>query len=282
LDQSGDPMRWRSQSVDFATDIGNLHAELILPQREEPFPGAVLCHGLGSDHRAMRPCARQIARHGIATLSFDFRGHGKSEGMLDGNEVQDVIAAVEFLRQQPEIDAMRIALVGHSLGAMAAINAAAEVENLSALVSLSSPSEMGGRAEGFLPSLYHKAAQIGSFVLEHPRHGPLPGLGKLEGMISVLWMWFRGYRLYVDWRKSLEIWANLKLSAAFERLGVFPKLFVHCKGDRATSYERVMELYRNVAPPKEFFLAEGGFHTTPLLPGRLRRRWVAWLISALT
>ena len=275
-------MRWRSQSVDFATEVGNLHGELILPQGEEPFPGAVLCHGLGSDHRAMRPCAQQIARHGIATLSFDFRGHGRSEGTLDGNEARDVMAAVEFLRQHPEIDTRRIALVGHSLGAMAVINAAPEVEKLSALVCLSSPSEMGGRAEGFLPSLYRKAAEVGSFIFEYPRHGPLPGMGKLEGAISVLWMWLRGYRFYVDWKKSLDLWARVRLSAAFERLGAFPKLFVHCKGDRVISYQGVLELYRKVAPPKEFFLAERGFHTTPLLPGRLRRRWIAWLVSALT
>jgi len=165
---------------------------------------------------------------------------------------------------------------------MAAINAAAEVEHLSALVSLSSPSEVGGRAEGFLPSLYHKAAQIGSFILEYPRHGPLPGVGKLEGMISVLWMRLRGYRLYVDWERSLELWAKFRLPAAVERLGAFPKLFVHCKGDRATSYQGILELYRMVAPPKELFLAEGGFHTTPLLPGRLRRRWIAWLGAVLT
>ena len=202
--------------------------------------------------------------------------------MLDGNEAQDVIAAVDFLRHKPEIDLGRIAVVGHSLGAMAAIRAAPEIENLSALVSLSSPSGMGGRVEGFLPSLYHKVAEIGSFILEYPRHGPLPGSGKLLGMISVLWMWLRGYRLYVDWEKSLEFWAKAGLSSAFERLGAFPKLFVHCKGDRATSYQGVLELYRKVAPPKEFFLADGGFHTTPLLPGRLRRRWIAWLVSVLT
>ena len=275
-------MKWHSQAVDFAGEAGMLHGELILPHGEVPFPGVVMCHGLGSDRRAMKPCAQQIARHGVAALVFDFRGHGRSEGKLDGNEAQDVIAAVQFLRQRPEIDAGRIALAGHSLGAMAAINAAAEVECLSALVSLSSPSETGGRAEGFLPSLYHKAAQIGSFILEYPRHGPLPGLGKLEGIISVLWMRFRGYRLYVDWEKSLELWAKLRLSDAFERLGVFPKLFVHCKGDRAIPYQGVLELYRKVTPPKEFFLAEGGFHTTPLLPGRLRRRWIAWLVSILT
>lgn len=275
-------MNWHKESMDLATEGGTLHGEILIPKGKGPFPGAVLCHGMGADHRAMRPSAQRLARKGVATLTFDFRGHGKSDGIIDGNEARDVIAALKFLRNHPKIDPWRIALVGHSLGAMAVIHAAAELKHLRALVSLSSPSEMNGRAERFLSSLYHKAAQIGSFIFEYPRHGPLPGLGKLEGMISTLWMWLRGYRLYVDWGKSLEIWANLRLSAAFERLGAFPKLFVHCKGDRAISYQSVLELYRKVAPPKEFFLAEGGFHTTPLLPGRLRRRWVAWLISTLT
>lgn len=230
----------------------------------------------------MRPSAQRLARQVVATLTFDFRGHGQSKGLFEGNEARDVIAAFEFFRNRPNIDPERIALVGHSMGAMAVIRAAAELKGLRALVSLSSPSEMNGRAERFLSSLYHRAAQIGSFIFEYPRHGPMPGLGKLEGMISVLWMWLRGYRLYIDWKKSLELWSGLRLSTALEKLGSFPKLFVHCKGDKLTPYEGALELYRKAGPSKELFVAEGGFHVTPLLPGRLRQKWIAWLVSVLT
>ena len=275
-------MKWQSQSIDFAAENGTLHGELILPEGKGPFPGVVLCHGLGTDHRSMRPSALNIARHGIAILSFDFRGHGKSDGLFDGNEDRDVIAALEWLRHQPKIDPQRIALVGHSVGAIAATRAAAEVEYLYAMVFLSLPFGVNDRSDRFISSVYRKSAQVGSSILEYPRHGPLPGMGKIDGMICVLWMWLRGYRLLVDWEKSLELWSRLEFVIDLERLGAFPKLFVHCKGDKIAPYESVLELYHKTAPPKELFGAERGFHSTPLLPGRLRKRWTAWLVSVLT
>ena len=277
-------MKWHKQSVGLATDDGMLRGELLLPRGEGPFPGAVLCHGFGSDHRAMRPCAQRLVRRGIAALTFDFRGHGRSGGTLDGNMERDVIAAADFMRHHPRVDANRLALVGHSMGAMAVMQAAGQLMDVQALVAISSPSEMSGQVERLLTSIYHKAVQIVSFIFEHPRHVPIPGVGKIEGMIAVLWMCFRGFRLRLDGRKSLEFWhrRGLELASAVEKLGAFPKLFVHCKGDRMTPYEGAMELYQKAGAPKELFLSKGGFHSTALLPGRLRTKWIAWLVSALT
>jgi len=275
-------MKQHSQSIDFTAESGTIHGELIIPEGTSPFPGAVLCHGLGTDHRSMRPSALSLARHGIATLSFDFRGHGKSDGLVNGNEAEDVIAALGRLLHHPKIDPQRIALVGHSMGAIAAIRAAAEAKYFRALILLSFPSAANERAARFLSSVYHKSAQVGSLILEYPRHGPLPGTGKIEGMLCVLWMRLRRYRLHIDWERSLELWSRLRFIVDLERLGALPKLFVHCKGDRIAPYQSVLELYRRAAPPKELFGAERGFHSAPLLPGRLRRRWIAWLVSALT
>jgi len=101
-------------------------------------------------------------------------------------------------------------------------------------------------------------------------------------VICVLWMWLRGYRLHVDWGKSLELWSKLGFVIDLERLGPSSKLFVHCKGDKIAPYDGVLKLYDKATPPKEFLGVERGFHSTPLLPGRLRKRWIAWLASALS
>ena len=275
-------MKWHAEPITLATDNGTLQGELLIPEAEGPLPGAVLCHGGGTDHRAMRPSAQRLARQGIATLAFNFRGHGRGDSVLDGDLEKDVLAALEFMRHHPRIDPDRIALVGHSLGALAAIQAAAEQKHLRALVSLSSPSLMIRGMEKVPSALYHKAVKTGSLLLEFPRIGPIPGLGKIPGLIAMLWMWIRGYRLRIHLQDSLKHWGKLRPSVALEKLGALPKLFVHSRGDRLAPYEVALELYEKAGPPKEFMLAEGGSHATPLLPGKLRKRWISWLVSVLT
>jgi len=260
-------MSWHTESIDFSAGEGRLHGEILLPKGQGPFPGAVLCHGMGSDHRAMRPSAQRIVRKGIATLAFDFRGHGKSEGIVDASIGKDVIAAVEFFGRHPKIDPERVALVGHSMGAVVAIYAAAELKNLRALVSISSPAGIDSRLER---------------RIEFPRFGFVLGLGGLRFLISVLWMWIRGYRLRIDLKKSLGLWGKLNPLTAIEKIGAFPKLFVHCEGDKVAPYEGALKLYEKAGPPKELLVSKGGFHSAPIFPGKLRRKWIAWLVSTLT
>ena len=83
----------------FRLKFGNqvqLHGQVLSPEAAYPVPGAILCHGLGSGQGAVRSSGLSLAKQGIATLIFDFRGHGRSGGILDGNEAEDVVAAVQI------------------------------------------------------------------------------------------------------------------------------------------------------------------------------------------
>ena len=273
-------MRWHAEPVGFSNGEGMLYGELVVPGGEGPFPGAVLCHGMASDHRAMRHVARRLAREGVATLAFDFRGHGKSDGVVDDNIQQDVVAALKFLRSHAKVNPRRVAVVGHSFGAWAAIIAAATFRDLRAMVSISSPGDTETQPDGESASLYQKLTQSGRAVFEYPRCGALPGFGRVTGLVSTLWMLIRGYRARVHWRKALMVGQRVK-SLTLEQMGDFPKLFVQCGRDSVTPYEKALELYERSEPPKEFLLTKGGFHSTPLFPGSVRDRWVAWLVSAL-
>ncbi len=91
-----------------------LKGKIFLPKNsnaDEPVPGAVLCHGFGAAYRVMEAGAQTMAAQGIATLIFDFRGHGTSEGTADGKMVEDVVDAWNFLSQLPEIDSKRMGLI---------------------------------------------------------------------------------------------------------------------------------------------------------------------------
>ena len=82
--------------------------------------------------------ARMLARHGYGVLVFDRRGEGKSEGEpnafgWDGEE--DVKAAVRFLQHRPDVDPERIGGIGLSVGGEMMLEAAAETDDLKAIVS---------------------------------------------------------------------------------------------------------------------------------------------------
>jgi len=273
-------MKWHVETVRFPANDVDLYGEILMPEGDGPFPAAVLCHGLASDHRSMRPSAQRLVRQGIATLAFDFRGHGKSSGTLDGNIRQDIMAAITLLKDYARIDRKKIAIVGHSMGAVAALNAASSVKDIRALAFLSGPADIGGFAELWKP-LQLKAQGTGRNIFEFPKDGALPMTGWFNGLTFRLWMWIRKYRLRVNIEPQAKSWSNLDPVGSVRKLGNLPKLFVHCKGDKWVPYKETLELYEQAEFPKELFLSDRGFHVSPLLPGQLRKRWITWLVSNL-
>ena len=103
---------------------GTLH----LPDGPGPHPAVVFCHGFtgnkGETHFLFVKASRELAAHGIASLRFDFRGSGESEGefsdMTPLTEVSDACRALHVLADQPEVDADRLGVVGLSLGGLVA------------------------------------------------------------------------------------------------------------------------------------------------------------------
>ncbi len=78
---------------------------------------------------------------GFATLRFNFRGVGRSEGEFDDGkgEADDAIAAVRFLTAQKGVRAADAVLAGYSFGAMTAVRAAPRVEEVAAIVTVALP-----------------------------------------------------------------------------------------------------------------------------------------------
>ena len=82
--------------------------------------------------------ARLLAEHGYGVLLFDRRGEGESEGDPNGfgwAGPRDVQAAIAFLRGRPEVDPARIGGLGLSVGGEVLLQAAAESDDLHAVVS---------------------------------------------------------------------------------------------------------------------------------------------------
>lgn len=120
------------EHVNFTTDDGVLvEADLYLPEKT-PAPALLALHQWNSDRTAWRDFARAMRGAGFVVLAIDARGFGgskkSSEGDLqpDRNTQADVDAAVDYLKAQPPVDALRIGIVGASYGASNALVYAAD------------------------------------------------------------------------------------------------------------------------------------------------------------
>lgn len=270
----------RTSAVSFGSGEVKLKGRLLFPEGLDNVPAAVLCHGFGTCSRTVEAPAYMMAGRGIAVLIFDFRGHGKSEGIVDENIVNDVIDAWNFLLACDGIDKSRMALAGHSLGAMASILAAHEVKP-QALIALSCPPEIDGDISKLNFEVPLELLERKDIVNEYPRDGSIPWVTGLAGLISRIWMRIAGYRVRVDWQKFFNIFSKARLSAAIGELKDCAVLFVHCDGDTISPIAAAVALYETAHGPKEIIISQGGFHSTPLLRGNVRRDWTDWTAYTL-
>jgi uncharacterized protein len=126
-------------------DLGNgvkTNAQLTLPAvGKGPFPGVLLIPGsgiadknetLGLVHKSgpnpptpLLQIAQYLSERGFAVLRYDKRGIGANHTILDTNVwgsvtandlIQDTKQALNVLMRQPEVDAKRISVIGHSEG----------------------------------------------------------------------------------------------------------------------------------------------------------------------
>lgn len=92
-----------------------------------PATGAVvILHGAGSCKENHYDFARACIAIGFAAMSFDQRGHGDSEGPMDGRALDDVTSVASLLRRELGRTDVPLALRGSSMGGYLAIRAAAD------------------------------------------------------------------------------------------------------------------------------------------------------------
>ena len=126
----------REETVRFPTGGGVLEGRLAVP--DGATDGAVLCHphpeyGGDMDNIVVVSVAQALRTAGIATLRFNFRGVGASDGSFDGGrgESDDARAALTVLRARLHGGAP--ALVGYSFGALIALAVADDTMRLAAI-----------------------------------------------------------------------------------------------------------------------------------------------------
>ena len=133
------PFPYAVEEVSFvARDGARLAGTLTRPPGPGPHPAVALSTWHGAvdrdqtvaGHKPFAIWADELTRRGFATLRFDKRGVGASEGDFHKtstrDSVDDLAQAIAFLRARPDIDPARIGLMGHSEGSHISADAAAD------------------------------------------------------------------------------------------------------------------------------------------------------------
>lgn len=140
-------------AIEIVSGSYRLPGTLSLPKNLDKAPVVILVHGSGPLDRdetiglnkPFRDLAWGLSEQGIAVVRYDKRTYvygtkwipaGK-EGTYDDETVDDALAAIEWVKKNPSLDAKRIYVVGHSLGGMLAPRIAQRTKALRGIVLLS-------------------------------------------------------------------------------------------------------------------------------------------------
>ena len=110
-----------------AADKTRIQAVYDAAEGTTPGPAVLLVHDYMADSTQWDDSVESLRERGYHVLRIDLRGHGRSDPyekpalplLLNDPEAapQDVAAGLEWLKGRPEVDAVRVAVVGTDLGA---------------------------------------------------------------------------------------------------------------------------------------------------------------------
>lgn len=193
------------------------------------------CFTCTKNHKAVYNISRALARKGITVLRFDFTGLGESEGDFSStnfsSNVSDLVAAANFLKSHygdPRV------LIGHSFGGTACLQAAVEIPDATAVVTIGSPADPR--------HVKHLLAHVGEDI---QRNG-----------FAEIHLAGRPFRI----RK--QFWDDLEKSRVEHTLYQLNRalLVLHSPADRVVDIENAARIYQAARHPKSFVSLDDADH----------------------
>jgi len=200
----------------------------------EPAATIILCHGVPGDKRDMAGLAEALVGAGFSALAFDFRSWGESDRgpvTFGYRETQDVLGAVAFVQNRRTKLNQPIGVAGLSMGAAAAILAAAETPAIEAVVADSSYARLDEEADRVVRRFW----------------------GPLAALVSAS-----------PWRLAERLigipLASVSPVDAIAKISPRPVLIIHGMADRLTDVRDAHALYHACGDPKTLWIIEHAAH----------------------
>lgn len=241
-------------------DGTKLATTLWLPDGTPPaggWPALMLFHGLGGSRQDMNTLAQLVFLPGdrYAVLAYDARGHGDSGGLIgiDGpNEIGDVKAMFQWLRDRPDISDTEIGAWGISYGGGEVWNSLVAGVPWAAIEVCETWTNL---ATALVPQGLAKSGVIGGFLTEMPLSKFDPSVIALRdaafagNIASVL--------PYAAARSSIQKLKGVKT----------PVFFMQGRRDFAFGLDQALTAWKLLAGPKHLWIGLHG-HAPSTFPAR--------------
>lgn len=240
------------QKVEFKSGIHKLSGLLETPESDIKFYALFAhCFTCGKDVAAASRISRALIAKGIAVLRFDFTGLGNSDGDFANtnfsSNVQDLIAAADFLRQ--EYSAPKL-LIGHSLGGAAVLGVAEKVPESVAVVTIGAPSDAA-----------HVAHNFSAHIDDIEENG--------EAEVNLAGRKFKIQKQFLD---DINNYGNSHISRLKKAL-----LVMHSPVDNVVKISEAEKIYQTAFHPKSFVSLDTADH---LLSNKNDAEYAADVIAA--
>lgn len=207
------------------------------PNSQKPKQYALFAHCFtcNSQFNAVRNISQALNLEGIAVVRFDFTGLGNSEGEFAESHfeanVEDLIDVNQYLIENYQAPQL---LIGHSLGGAAAIVAASQIENIKAVCTIGTPSDI-------MHTTKHFASQLGDLEQNQITEVSIGGRN------------FKISKAFVDGFKKHnlpEVIKNLRK----------PILVMHAPFDEIVDINNAHTIYHSALHPKSFISLDTADH----------------------
>lgn len=213
-----------------STDGIPLHGWLL---RGEPDrPALILCHGYQRSIEETFGLGVELRRHGYTVMLFDFRGCGHSGGRyttIGHHEPEDLVGATRWLRGRLGPD-VPIGVLGISMGGAVAIEGAARVPDIAAVITDSAFAHLSGAMElrfSRLRGMNLHAHRVTMRIAEQMCRGRVSHVRPVD---------------------------------VIDRIAPRPILMIHGGRDGIVPMSHLDELYDAAGEPKERWVVEGATH----------------------
>jgi fermentation-respiration switch protein FrsA (DUF1100 family) len=115
------------EEIQFSSKDSTQLTGWFVPAKDKALGTVIHFHGNAQNMSAHYSYVSWLPESGFNLFLFDYRGYGKSEGLLSRQGVyEDSVAAVEYIKTRTDLDQNRLILFGQSLGGANAIAAMGE------------------------------------------------------------------------------------------------------------------------------------------------------------